>query len=147
MSWLLDVNVLVALLWENHTHNSKAFAWFAAHRAEGWATCALTEAGFLRISMQRAGTRPGLPFEDVFRVLRANVPSAYHEFWSLDYPVSAIRKEIRERIVGHQQITDALLLDLAIRRGGKLITFDKRADRLLPPDSPNRSALEILSVD
>ena len=144
--WLLDGNVLVALLWQNHIHHREAAAWFTTHRTEGWATCCLTELGFLRISMQATDLKTGLSFADVFTTLSINVDVADHEFWPLDYPTSEIRAEIRERIIGHQQLTDALLLDLAIRRGGRFATFDKGVARLLPPDSPNRDAIEILSV-
>ena len=49
--------------------------------------------------------------------------------------------------MGHKQLADALLLDLAIRRGGKLATFDRRIEHLLPPGSEHGSALEILPVE
>jgi hypothetical protein len=48
--------------------------------------------------------------------------------------------------MGPQQLTDAILLDLAIRQGGVLATFDKRIESLLPPASPNRRFIEVLPV-
>jgi len=144
MSWLLDVNVLVALLWESHLHHESAVTWFIEHRAERWATCNLTELGFLRVSMQAAGLKRGLTFIEAFETLAANVAAPDHEFWPLDYSCREIRPEIRSRLRGPQQLTDALLLDLAIRRQGTLITFDKSMPKLLPPDSPDQNALEIL---
>lgn len=66
-----------------------------------------------------------------------------HTFWPQDYSVTELLPEIRERLVGHQQLTDALLLDLAIRKGGRLVTFDQRIASLLSADSPHRSALEV----
>ena len=47
---LLDVNVLIALTWPNHVHHDAARSWFTEVRNTGWATCPLTEAGFVRIS-------------------------------------------------------------------------------------------------
>src|SRR6187397_2290088 len=57
---LLDVNVLVALLDGNHIHHSAVVAWFEANRSRGWATCPITENGFLRTL-----SRPG--YSEIFR--------------------------------------------------------------------------------
>jgi hypothetical protein len=54
--------------------------------------------------------------------------------------------EMRERLVGRQPLTDAVPLDLAIRKGGRLVTLDQRAANLLPLDSPHRSAIEVIPV-
>ena len=50
MMVLPDVNVLVAIAWPEHTFHASAVAWFDAHADNGWATCPITELGFLRIS-------------------------------------------------------------------------------------------------
>ena len=50
---LLDVNVLVALFFPDHVHHDLAHDWFADHRHEGWATCPLTENGFVRVACQQ----------------------------------------------------------------------------------------------
>ena len=47
--YLLDTNLLIALLWPAHAQHASAVTWFATHRALGWATCAMTEAGFVRV--------------------------------------------------------------------------------------------------
>ena len=47
---LLDVNVLFALAWPRHVHHDPALEWFEEARHDGWATCAITESGFVRIS-------------------------------------------------------------------------------------------------
>jgi len=69
-----------------------------------------------------------------------------HEFWPLEYGVTQILPEIRERLMGHNQVPDALLLDLAIRKRGRLATFDRRVESLLPGDSVHRDAIEILPL-
>jgi hypothetical protein len=47
---LLDVNALVALAWDSHMHHATMRTWFAANSAGGWATCPITESGFVRVS-------------------------------------------------------------------------------------------------
>lgn len=47
---LLDVNALVALAWDSHIHHARIREWFTANATLGWATCPLTEAGFVRVS-------------------------------------------------------------------------------------------------
>jgi predicted nucleic acid-binding protein len=46
--------------------------------------------------------------------------------------------------VGHHQLTDAVLLDLAIWHQGRLATFDRRISGLVPPDSVLRDAVAII---
>ena len=144
MARLLDVNVLVALFWQNHIHHDAALHWFVARRAQGWATCCLTELAFLRVSMCISSDKNAVTFADAQRTLKLNVAAADHEFWSLDYTPSQMLPEIQQRIRGHQQVPDALLLDLAIRRQGKLATFDKRILSLLPAGSRHRPAIEVI---
>ena len=50
MTALLDTNVLIALAWPNHVHHAAARKWFSGRSQSGWATCLLTEAGFVRVS-------------------------------------------------------------------------------------------------
>lgn len=146
MPSLLDINVLIALIWSHHIHHRAAHDWFDANRVHGWVTCPLTEAGFLRISMQPAAIKIAIPFPEVFRALNLNVAARDHMFWPLDYPLSELQPEIQHRIRGTQQLTDAILLDLAIRHKGRLVTFDRRIGDLLPADSPHRAAIEYIGV-
>ena len=144
---LLDVNVLLALAWPNHIHHEAAHRWFRAVRSLGWATCALTQAAFVRLSAQPEVVKTTLAVSDAIRTLQANVSTAEHEFWPLEYGITQILPEIRERVMGRHQVTDALLLDLTIRRGGKLATFDRRIESLLASGSAHRAALEILPAE
>jgi len=138
---LLDVNVLIALLWPGHVHHERASLWYRNEHARGWATCVLTEAGFVRISTQTAG---GFVLQEALDVLDHMCGSPQHHFWPLDGSVRGLEPEIRQRIHGHQQLADAILLDLAIRRGGKLVTLDARVRNLLAPDSPHAGAIEVI---
>jgi predicted nucleic acid-binding protein len=48
------------------------------------------------------------------------------------------------RLVGHQQVTDAYLLGLAIHRGGMLATLDRGIEALSGPKGVERKAIEIV---
>ena len=143
---LLDVNVLLALAWPPHVHHRAARHWFVAHRSQGWATCPWTQAAFVRLSSQPAAVKTAVTVQDAVRTLETAVSAAEHVFWPVEHGVPEILPEIRSRLMGHRQLTDGLLLDLAIRKGGKLATFDRRVENLLAPDSLHRQALEILPV-
>jgi toxin-antitoxin system PIN domain toxin len=143
---LLDVNVLLALAWPTHVHHEAAHRWFAGIRPGRWATCPLTEIGFVRLSMQPAVVKTTISFGDAFRALTASVSSPQHEFWPHDTSLTAIDAEMRTRIAGHHQLADAMLLDLAIRQSGRLATFERRIANLLAADSPNLGAIELIAV-
>lgn len=143
---LLDVNVLMALAWPTHVHHDAAHRWMAIEPKRQWATCIHTQLAFLRLSLQPAVVKSLIGFTDALKVLEVNTASKQHSFWVLDFPFTAVAEEISSRLAGHNQLADALLLELAIRKQGSLATFDRRIAALLPPDSPNRSALELIPV-
>ena len=143
---LLDVNVLLALAWPTHIHHMAAHRWFAEKSAAGWATCPLTQLGFVRLGMQPAVVKVPILFGDVMDALAKMTANDAHCFWPLEGGVGSIRDELRARVVGHHQLTDCILLDLAIRKQGRLASFDRRILGLLSPDSVLRDALEIIPV-
>ena len=143
---LLDVDVLLALAWPTHIHHHAAHRWFAANSEQGWATCPLTQLGFARLAMQPAVVKVPILFGDVMEALDRMTANRTHRFWPLEGGLADIRGSIRSRLVGHNQLTDAVLLDLAIRNQGRLATFDRRVMALLPPDSDEREALAVIPV-
>jgi toxin-antitoxin system PIN domain toxin len=144
---LLDVNVLLALFWRRHVFHENVKKWFIANRAAGWATCPMTEAGFIRLYAQPSLMGVELHLADACELIERNTSSPEHTFWPQTHPVSQMTPALRSRLTGHQQLTDAILLDLAIRNGGKLVTLDKRIARLLHENSPHRDALESIPVE
>lgn len=135
MSALLDVNVLVALAWPNHVHHAAAVEWFRAHRAEGWATCPLTESGFLRVSTNRRAIPAAVTVAEALALLRAWRSQPGHEAWTDDAFLADAEEIDLARVVGHRQVTDGHLLVLALRHGGRLVTFDRAVVSLAPdPD-------------
>ena len=141
---LLDVNVLLALAFPNHQHWPAATQWFRRERENGWATCAVTQAGFLRIATTVSAVGTIIAMRDAVELLVQSTADPRHQFWPLDSPPVQIRADIRNRMLGPKHVTDAQLLDLAIRRGGKLVTFDQRLEYLLPPQAGLGAHLEVI---
>jgi toxin-antitoxin system PIN domain toxin len=134
--FLLDVNVLMALLWENHEHHDRARQWLRA--AEGFATCPITQIGFARVSshpMLGYGMSP----EEAFGVLRRFLADARHAFVHDDLSCED-RALLTERIPGAKHVTDHYLAALARQHGLKLATLDEPLSRAFP-DEPALVAL------
>ena len=130
MTALLDVNVLIALAWPNHVHHTAARDWFEHHRQAGWATCTLTEAGFVRVSCNPSAVRHPVTPLDAITVLERLTTLGSHTFWPLDRSVIHLPEQIRSRLQGYRQITDAVLLATAMQRGGQLATLDSGLEAL-----------------
>lgn len=143
---LLDVNVLLALGWPNHLHHAAAHRWFAESHLQGWATCPLTQLGFARLSMQPAVVKTPLVFADVLEALSRMMGNPLHIFWALDVGLAGMDEMIRAQLVGHHQLTDAVLLDLAIRHRGRLATFDRKAVSLVPANVKPHEVLEVIAT-
>jgi toxin-antitoxin system PIN domain toxin len=118
---LLDVNVLVALLVPEHQHHDSAIEWFTTEGDQGWATCAVTELGVIRVCAQLPGG-PWPPETTADRLLLLSAASRDYEFWPDAIP-PATMAEVRTAITA-KQVTDRYLLGLARRHSGRVITFD-----------------------
>jgi uncharacterized protein len=136
--FLLDVNVLIALLWPPHEAHERAQRWFAKNAGQGWATCAMTQAGFVRIVSNPAFSRRVVSPRDALQVLGGSLQHPAHHFWTEDIKVTEVLASFGRRVLGHQQITDAYLLGLAIHKKGRLATLDRSLGSLLPEQSAAR---------
>jgi uncharacterized protein len=124
--FLLDVNLLIALLDEWHPHHSASLAFFPTAQAQGWATCPITENGFLRI-LGHPAYRDGPGTAEAARELLVELcASPGHQFWADDATLRDAR--LLAKLPASGQLTDAYLLALAADRGGQLATFDRRID-------------------
>lgn len=141
---LLDVNVLLALAWPSHLHHEAAHGWFRQHRSEGWATCPATQSGFVRLSATRGVVPDPMTPVEAIAAMERSASQPEHQFWPQDGPVAAILPEIMVRIMGPRQMSDAVLLDLAIKRGARLATFDQAILHLIPRGSPLVDHVEII---
>jgi toxin-antitoxin system PIN domain toxin len=123
MRALLDVNVLIALLDADHSLHGRATEWYASHARAGWASCPITQNGCLRI-MSHPGYPGALPVSAIMERLAEASASGYHEFWPDDISLLDEQRVDGARIHGPRQLTDVYLLALAVRRGGRFVTFD-----------------------
>jgi hypothetical protein len=142
--YLLDTNLLIALFWPSHDRHDLAVKWFTRHRVKGWATCPITQAGFVRIVSNPAFSRDAVRPREALQVLSANTAAKDHLFWADELPLSGAVAFAGVRLMGYQQVTDAYLFGLAISRAGVLATLDKGIGALTEPNSAERMALEIV---
>ncbi len=130
---LLDVNVLLSLAWTNHPHHNAAHTWFAQNSPAGWATCLLTQIGFLRLSLNPQIVGLSLDCQTAVALLAGLMAHPNHQFLDLAPTITAAPfDDLVPKIVGHQQITDATLLHLARFHGMKLATLDQATSTLCP---------------
>jgi hypothetical protein len=124
MRVLFDVNVLIALLDAGHVHHNRTHRWWAKNLAAGWATCPLTQNGFVRVLAQPSyPNRVSAPAATEFLAQAVSAPE--HEFWPDAVSLTETDRFVRDRILGPKQVTDLYLLALAVDRGGRLATFDR----------------------
>jgi toxin-antitoxin system PIN domain toxin len=121
---LLDINVLLALLDSDHVDHSRAHAWLDDEFDAGWASCAITENGFVRIISQPRYPSPVSPAEAIELLARA-CEGGHHEFWPCCVSLLTAKIVDRSRVHGPRQVTDAYLLALAIAHDGRFVTFDQ----------------------
>ena len=124
--FLLDVNVLIALVDPTHVQHDAAHEWFAQQGHKAWATCPLTENGLMRIvGHARYPNSPGTPaaVAHLLTTLRA-LPG--HTFWPDDISLLDAKWIDATRLLNAAQVTDSYLLALACAHGGQLATFDRR---------------------
>jgi uncharacterized protein len=122
---LLDVNVLLALLDSDHIDHARAWAWFDEQARYGWASCALTENGFVRV-LSSSGYPSPVSLPIAAALLARARGGGHHEFWPCDISLLDAGVVLTSRLHGSRQITDAYLLALALAHGGRFVTFDQR---------------------
>lgn len=123
VKYLADVNVLIALVDEDHEHHKMVKRWFDTSGNRDWGVCAFTEAGFLRVA---ANPKVGsLSVAEATHALAILSKHSGYRLWPISEGWADLVEPFRERVFGHQQITDAYLLGLAVKAGGVLVTMDK----------------------
>ncbi|RQU83916.1 TA system VapC family ribonuclease toxin [Burkholderia cenocepacia] len=143
MTYLLDVNVLIALLDPGHVQHDTAHDWFGRVGGDAWATCPLTENGVLRII---GNTR----YPNTLNTPAAVAPLVAqlrshpgHRFWPDDVSLMDTQHVDASRLLASDQVTDTYLLALARAHDGKLATFDRRLVVDAVPDGARH--LELLA--
>jgi toxin-antitoxin system PIN domain toxin len=112
--WLLDVNILLGCAWKSHEDHSAVLDWLL--QADEWATCPITELGFVRVSITTAYQAS---FEDAQKSLATLRALPGHRFVADDLGAVSLPD-----LVSYKETTDAHLVTLAKRHGLTLATLD-----------------------
>jgi uncharacterized protein len=136
MTFLIDVNVLIALMDSSHVEHNRAHEWFDAIGRHSWATSPMTENGALRVL-----SHPGYPNSHGSPVVVAQLLQEFftlsgHSFWPEDISLLDPQLIDTSRLLAANQITGSYLLALAVANEGQLATFDRR----LIPDAVHNGA-------
>ena len=131
--FLLDANVLIALCWPTHGSHQVVEQWFGHRGARSWATCPFTQSAFVRIVSNPAFSRDALGPAKAVRLLQDNLQHPGHRFWPANLSIADAMRGTR--LSGHQQITDAYLIALAVQNRGTLATLDRGIERWAPGGS------------
>jgi uncharacterized protein len=122
---LLDVNTLVALTSSEHPQYPKAQRWFDSLVDQEWGICPLTEAGYVRVVTNPASGPIIRTFLHATAILKDLSRWPGYCYWPITGSWTALTASFAARITGHQQVTDAYLLGLAIKEDGVMVTFDR----------------------
>lgn len=125
MRYLLDVNLLVAWGWADHTDHERAAKWIASakrFRTTFLLTSAIPQLGFVRVSVQR--TAGSLTLSEAAEVLRSMLNSLGRTHLFVPDDISSINWPARCHLAS--QSTDAHLLLLAQAHQAELATLDTR---------------------
>jgi uncharacterized protein len=125
MRSLLDINLLIALLDQNHAFHARAHAWWRKDRPQ-WASCPLTENGVLRImgSPHYSKARQ-FTVAELVTLLQTFTAGTKHTFWPDSVSILDATRFDHGRILSSKTLTDIYLLSLAVEKGGRLVTFDQ----------------------
>jgi uncharacterized protein len=99
---LLDVNVLLALFDPEHKHHDEAQSWWNAQQEQGWASCPLTQNGFIRVISNPAYERP-LPLSGAVALMQAQAGRPGHVFWPDDISFADAAIFDHDRLQGPNQ--------------------------------------------
>ena len=121
MRALLDVNALIALIDEEHVHHEAILAWLGDDERlqRGFATCAITQLGLIRVMSGRGYYRPVEP--EVVATHLQRLTRKGHRYLEIPAPCEGA---VRWASTRSAQSTDATLLATAVVHGCRLVTFD-----------------------
>jgi uncharacterized protein len=121
---LFDVNVLIALFQPDHVHHQRAHQWWEKNQDSGWATCPITENGFVRIISQPKYPLPQT-IPSAIKLLNMAKNATDHAFWPDAVSLLDPSQFNADAFAGHGQITDSYLLALAVENNGRLVSLDQ----------------------
>lgn len=139
---LFDAHVLVALFDPSHVHHDLSHAWFGQNRALGWATCPVTENGFVRVVSNPVYPGRRSTVADALERLQMFTESGDHHFWADSTSLRRSSGVNANLLEGHEAVLSAYLLLLTVQYGGRLVTFDDG----VPVDAIRRAGPEQVVV-
>jgi toxin-antitoxin system PIN domain toxin len=143
-TFLLDVNVLIAMTWPAHSAHKKVKEWLGQNVSEAWATCPFTQAAFVRTLSNPSFSPDALAPSHAVSLLQTYLEHPRHEFWADDLSLVQSLEPLTSPLRGHKQVTDAYLLGLAIHRKGKFATMDRGISDLLDDKRRSREFVELI---
>ncbi len=143
--WLLDANVFMAMLWPHHQHHATAHHWFSQAPKRPWASCAITQSAFVRLSLNERIHGVKIDYEDVLKQLKAVTARTDHRFWEQLPAIGDLPLLRRLLVQGNLTMTDSYLLSLVKHHRGRLATFDTGIPTLLPTAAERRRWVELIT--
>ena len=141
---LLDVNLLVALAWPQHVHHGLAHHWLSRLAGAKWATCPLTQLGFVRISSNPKIIAEAVSPRAAAQALGRITSQPAHLFWPDDIALAGLPSFDSTAFSGHRQVTDAYLIELARHHKGRLATLDRSVPGLLASAADRARLVEVI---
>lgn len=123
--YLLDLNSLVALADPDHERHKAMQGWFRSSGKSDWGVCPLTETGFVRVTTNPAYRPASRSIAQATAILADFAASPGYCYWPITESWPALTAPFSSRLLGHQQVTDAYLLGLAVKQAGVLVTFNR----------------------
>lgn len=123
--YLLDVNVLIALIDPAHVQHDQVHEWFGQVGHKAFATCPITENGLLRIVGHPSYPNSPGPPSTVAAALTAMRGLPGHVFWPDSISLVESPLVDADLLSSHSRVTDSYLLALARHNKGKLATMDQ----------------------
>jgi|SRR5208337_3406635 len=121
MTYLLDVNALVALGFINHEFHGRLASWVQSHNAPNLASCSITELGFVRVLAQAPAYGFTVTQARALLLRLKEARTSRLTFISDEHDVSHLPGWVR----APKQITDGHLSELASAKGAVLATLDE----------------------
>lgn len=141
---LLDANVLIALAWPQHVHHATAHKWFAKAGKRAWATCAITQLAFVRISSNPGIIPDAVSPREACNLLEKITKLPRHLFWADTADVCSLDELNNVALVGYRQVTDAYLIGLARLHQGRIATLDRAMPALASAMPGDSSIVELI---
>jgi len=134
--YLLDINLLIALFDQGHVHHDAAHRWLRTLALPSWASCPITQNGFIRVVSNPAYPKTSADPAGLVARLRVFCRQPGHVFWPDSVSLTDPSLFNLAKLSGHRQIGDLYLAGLAQHNGGRLATFDTRIPVQALVDSP-----------